>query len=67
MDTAVIERSRSQMSPKTAPQPVASGMAPLHRRTSPGLLPAAESRLYFFQGIEVFLQPADMLLHLDNR
>src|SRR5919108_978909 len=32
----------------------------------PGLLPAAEGSLDLFQGIKVFLQPVDMLLHLDN-
>src|SRR5688500_12106612 len=30
------------------------------------LLAAAEGALDLFQGIEVFLQPGDVLLHLDN-
>jgi hypothetical protein len=32
----------------------------------PALFPDTESRLHFFQGLQIFLEPIDMLLHLHN-
>ena len=34
---------------------------------APELFPDTEGRLHFFQGLQIFLQPIDMLLHLHNR
>src|SRR5262245_7926994 len=35
-------------------------------RAIPGLFPTTEGRLHLFQGLQIFLQPIDMLLHFRN-
>lgn len=51
----------------TVPRAARRGAAPLTGRSRAPLFAATERGFDFFEGREIFLEPINMLLHLDNR